>query len=245
MERSRIPSSLFTTHALPETERFTAWRESVGVFLDAQLDARTDGTEFAGDIESYLLDDIVISRPRANGQKFDRGSRRIARDGMDHYMIQLFAYGGTEISLGQRTVRAERRIVGFDLGEVLDSVNSDFDIICAVVPRVRLAPLLARPDSLQAAVPSGEGGARLLAEFIPNLFESLPDLAPQQTGSAARGLTELIATAFNGEALLRTTRRRLRATRLNEKRRPSSRTRSGNRRSMQTKWRPRWACLDQ
>ena len=199
MERSRIPASFFRTQTLSHTERFGAWRESVGVFLDAQLDSRTDAAGFVGDVESYLLDDIVISRPRANGQKFDRGSRRIACDGIDHYMIQFFAHGGTEVSLGRRTVRAERRIVGFDLGEVLDSFNSDFDIICAVVPRARLAPLLARPDSLQAVVPSGEGGARLLADFIPNLFDTLPDLALEQTGSAARALTELIATAFNGE----------------------------------------------
>lgn len=199
VERSRIPASFFRTQTLPHTERFGAWQESVGVFLDAQLDPRSDASDFAGDVESYLLDDIVISRPRANGQKFDRGSPRIARDGIDHYMIQFFAHGGTEMAMGRRSLRAERRVVGFDLGEVLDSVNSDFDIICALVPRARLAPLLARPDSLQGAMPSNDGGGKLLADFIPNLFVGLPDLSPQQTGSAARALTELIATAFNGE----------------------------------------------
>lgn len=199
MERSRVPASFFRTQTLPRAERFDAWRESVGVFLDAQLDPRSDAAAFAGDVESYLLDDIVISRPRANGQKFDRGSRRIARDGLDHYMIQLFVRGGTDIALGRRTLAAERALIGFDLGETLDSFNSDFDIICALVPRARLAPLLGKPDSLQGAVPPADGGGRLLAEFLPNLFDSLPDLAPLQTGSAARALTELIATAFNGE----------------------------------------------
>jgi AraC-like DNA-binding protein len=201
VERSRIPASFFRTQTLPHAERFGAWRESVGVFLDTRLDARTDHAMFAGDVESYLLEDIVISRPRANGQKFDRASRRIARDGMDHYMIQLFVRGGTDIALGRRILKAERRIVGFDLGEVLDSFNSDFDIICALVPRARLSPLLARPDSLQAEVPSAGGGGKLLAEFMSNLFDSLPDLLPQQTGSAARALSELIATAFNADAI--------------------------------------------
>ncbi|MBV9990855.1 MAG: helix-turn-helix domain-containing protein [Alphaproteobacteria bacterium] len=200
VERSRIPASFFRTQTLPEAERFAAWRESVGVFLEARLDGRADPAAFAGDVESYLLDDIVISRPRANGQKFDRPSGCIARDGLDSYMIQLFVRGGTEMALARRSLQAEKQLVGFDLGETLDSVNSDFDIICAVVPRARLAPLLVRPDSLQGAIPSDEGGGRLLAEFIPNLFGGLPDLAPQQTGSAARALTELIATAFNGES---------------------------------------------
>ena len=198
VERSRIPASFFRTQNLPRAERFAAWHESVGVFLGSSLDSRTDAEQFSGDVESYLLDDIVLSRPRAGGQKFDRASGRIARDGIDHYMIQLFVRGGTEVSFGRRTVQGERRIIGFDLGEVLDSFNSDFDIICAVVPRARLAPLLAHPDSVQAVMPSAEGGGRLLAEFIPQLFDALPDLIPNQTGSAARALTELIATAFNG-----------------------------------------------
>jgi AraC-like DNA-binding protein len=201
VERSRVPASLFRTQNLPHAERFGAWRESVGVFLDAGLDARSDSANFIGDVESYLLDDIVISRPRANGQKFDRGSRRIARDGIDHYMIQLFVRGGTDIATGRRSVEAQQRIVGFDLGDVLDSFNTDFDIICALIPRSRLAPLLMRPDSLQAAMPSAGGGGKLLAEFLSNLFDALPDLAPQQTGSTGRALSELIATAFNGETM--------------------------------------------
>lgn len=198
--RSRLPASFFRTDALPPAERFAAWRESVGVFLDSRLVPQDDAEHFNGDVESYLLDDIVISRPRANGQKFDRPSRRIARDGLDHYMIQLFVHGNTDIALARRSLHgAERRIVGFDLGDVLDSFNADFDILCAVVPRARLAPLLDRPDSLHTQMPSLEGGGgALLANFLPNLFDSLPDLAAAQAGSAGRALVELIATAFNG-----------------------------------------------
>lgn len=198
--RSRLPASFFRTDALPPAERFAAWRESVGVFLDSRLVKQDDAEHFNGDVESYLLDDIVISRPRANGQKFDRPSGRIARDGLDHYMIQLFVHGSTDIELGRRSLHgAERRIVGFDLGDTLDSFNADFDILCAVVPRARLAPLLDRPDSLHTQMPSlACGGGALLGDFLPNLFDSLPDLAGSQAGSAGRALIELIATAFNG-----------------------------------------------
>ncbi len=198
--RSRLPGSWFRTHELPPEQRFEAWRESVGVFLQARLAPQDDTARFNGDIESYLLDDIVLSRPRANGQKFDRPSGRIARDGLDSYMIQLFVRGHTEISLGRRSVHGpERRIVGFDLGDTLDSYNGDFDILCAIVPRARLAPLLTHPDSLHTAIPATEeGGGGLLANFLPNLFDSLPDLAPAQSETAGRALLELIATAFNG-----------------------------------------------
>ena len=169
-------------------------------FFRHGLRRRDDPTLFNGDVESYLLGDIVLSRPRANRQKFDRPSGRIARDGLDSYMIQLFVRGQTEIALGRRSVRGpERKIVGFDLGDTLDSQNDDFDILAVLVPRARLAPLLTHPDSLHTAIPSTEsGGGGLLANFLPNLFDSLPDLALSQSESAGRALIELIATAFNG-----------------------------------------------
>jgi AraC-like DNA-binding protein len=198
--RSRLPGSWFRTHDLPPEERFAAWRESVGVFLQTRLAPQDDPTLFNGDVESYLLGDIVLSRPRANRQKFDRPSGRIARDGLDSYMIQLFVRGNTEISLGRRSVRGpERKIIGFDLGDTLDSHNDDFDILAVLVPRARLAPLLTHPDSLHTAILSTEeGGGGLLANFLPNLFDSLPDLALSQSETAGRALVELIATAFNG-----------------------------------------------
>jgi AraC-like DNA-binding protein len=200
VERARIPASFFHTDTLAPDERFAAWRESVGVFLESRLSPQADPARFHGNVESYLLDDVVLSRPRAGGQKFDRPSGRIARDGIDHYMIQLFVRGNTDISLARRRLHGgEKRIVGFDLGEVLDSFNADFDILCVIVPRARLAPLLDRPDSVHTQMPSPEsGGGHLLAEFLPTLFETLPDLAPSQSASASRALTELIATAFNG-----------------------------------------------
>lgn len=198
--RARVPASYFHTGDLAPDERFAAWRDSVGVFLDARLAPLEDPARFRGDVESYLLDDTVLSRPRAGQQKFDRPSARIARDGIDHYMIQLFVRGSTDIALGRRALHGEeKRIVGFDLGDTLDSFNAEFDIICAVVPRARLAPLLDKPDSLHAQMPSPDsGGGHLLAEFLPSLFESLPDLVPGQSASASRALIELIATAFNG-----------------------------------------------
>jgi AraC-like DNA-binding protein len=196
--RASLPASLFRTHALPPAERFATWRDSVNVFLDCRLDARSDAFGFNGQVESYLLDDLMLSRCTAGLQKFDRPSLKIARDDIDHYMIQLFLRGHTDMRLGRRNVRGAR-IVGFDLADVLDSVNADFDLLCVLVPRARLAPLIRHPDGLQGSMPVTEDGAGgLLANFLKDLFEILPALAPSQAPGAARALIELIATAFDG-----------------------------------------------
>ncbi len=196
--RALLPASLFRTHALPHANRFEAWRESIGVFLDCSLDPRTEALDFNGQVESYLLDDLMLSRCTANHQKFDRPSLKIARDDIDHYMIQLFLTGGTEMKLGRRSI-GSTRLIGFDLADVLDSFNADFDLLAVLVPRARLDPLLRFPDSLHGTMPVTEDGAGgLLANFLRDVFDLLPALAPVQAAGIARALIELIAAAFNG-----------------------------------------------
>jgi AraC-like DNA-binding protein len=196
--RALLPASLFRTHALPHEDRFQAWRESVGIFLDCRLDPRSDTGDFNGQVESYLLDDLMLSRCTANHQKFDRPSLKIAHDDIDHYMVQFFLTGGTEMRLGRRSL-GSTRLVGFDLADVLDSFNADFDLLAVLVPRARLAPLLRFPDSLNGTMPLTEDGAgALLANFLKDVFETLPALTPAQAEGTARALIELIASAFNG-----------------------------------------------
>ncbi len=201
--RALLPASLFRTHGLPHQDRFRAWRESVGVFLDCRLDPHGDAGDFNGQVESYLLDDLMLSRCTANHQKFDRPSLKIARDDIDHYMVQLFITGGTEMRLGRRNIGGTR-IVGFDLADVLDSFQHRFSIwLCRVLVRAK-ARLQRRcchrfPDSLHGTVPLTEDGAgALLANFLKDVFEILPALAPVQAAGVARALIELIAAAFNG-----------------------------------------------
>lgn len=199
---ARLPASLFRTHGLSHAERFPAWRESVGIFLDSSMPGGRDAAAFSGQIESYLLDDVVLSRVAAGAQKFDRASPRIARDSLEHYMVQVFLGGDVEMALRTRSLRAGAgRVIGFDLGDVLDSVNSEFDLLCAIIPRARLSPLLAHPDSLHASMPATEsGGGALLANFFKDLFAIAPGLSPAEAVTAARAFCELIATAFNGAA---------------------------------------------
>jgi AraC-like DNA-binding protein len=191
---------MFRTHALSPTQRFAAWRESVGVFLEANTLSGADTGPFNGSVESYLLDGVMLSRCTAGRQKFDRPSARIARDSIDHYMVQLFLRGAVEMKTGRRgLLGTPAHIVGFDLGEVLDSVNSDFDLLCVVIPRARLAPRLTHPDSLHGVMPLLESGAGcLLANFLRDLFRILPGLVPVQAETTAGALLDLIATAFNG-----------------------------------------------
>jgi AraC-like DNA-binding protein len=196
---SKLPASLFTTDALPAADRFAAWRESIGVILDARVGSPDAPLAFNARVESYLFDDVMLARSSFSAQKFDRSIVRIAQDSIDHYMIQYFLTGHLEMELGRRSLRAERPLVAFDLTEAMDSYDSDCDFLCIMIPRRRLAPMLVAPDALQGARVDPESGAgRLLTNYLITLFSVAPTLSPGEGSIAARTLLDLVALAFNG-----------------------------------------------
>jgi AraC-like DNA-binding protein len=199
---ARLPHTWFSTTELNPELRHEGWRRTVGVCLDSSLSCHEAPAEFSATIEGYLLEDIVFSRPQASCQKFDRTSLRIARDGIDHYMIELFFAGHTEMKVHGRIVRnTPGQIVCFDLGDTLDSFNSEFDVICIFVPRARLSPLLVRPDSLHGAMPDVDSGpGLLLSSYLRTLYQALPTLSPSDAPAAANALLQLTAAAFNSAA---------------------------------------------
>ena len=198
-DRSIAPASLFSTHALPANERFDAWRESMNVFLSSSLNSDREIDSFVGEIESYLIDDVMLSRGIASRQKYDRPIPKIAADGLDHYMIQVFLEGGCTLRMRNRDVQSlPGQAIAFDLGEVMDSFNTSFDVLCVVVPRARLAPLLSAPDNIQGCIPDPEGGAgKMLADFISSLYLVAPKLNNDEAQGAVRALLEMIAAAYN------------------------------------------------
>lgn len=196
--RRLTPSSLFLTHALAPHLRFEAWRDSVGVFLQCSLLPIDDPDSFNGRVESYLLDGLVLSRPSANRQKFDRPAELIARDGMDAYMIQLVMRGGIDMHRGGRRLeRSAGQVVAFDCGEVLDSVNSDFDLIALVVPRVRLADRLTHPDAVHGEALARSAFGTLVARHMADVFAVAPCLDAPEAATVAEGLLDLLAAGFN------------------------------------------------
>lgn len=200
--RSKIPATRFTTDHLAPDERFDAWRDSIGVFLDARLPS-TGASTFHANVEGYLLEDVFLSRCKAGTQKFDRPAAKIAQDSIDHYMIQLVLAGRIDMDhAGHHLVAPTGGLIAFDLSDVMDTFNSDFDVLSIIVPRRRLAPLLANPDDQQGAQVSPEtGSGKLLANYLVTLFSVASTLTQAEASLAARSLLDLVALAFNGAAL--------------------------------------------
>ncbi|MBF0186771.1 MAG: helix-turn-helix domain-containing protein [Magnetococcales bacterium] len=194
-----LEHSYFTTSHLKQSTQFDAWRDSIGVMFDVRLDTASEDSGFHALTDSYLLDSMMLTRCAAGRQKFDRKSVRIARDGIDHYMIQLFVKGRVEMRVaGKQMVGPTRSIVGFDLGDTLDSVNTDFDLLSAFIPRRELAPLLRYPDNVPGTmVDTAQGEGKLLADFMEAVFRAAPTLSRDAGPSVASSLIHMVAAALN------------------------------------------------
>ncbi|HZP76871.1 MAG TPA: helix-turn-helix domain-containing protein [Pseudolabrys sp.] len=201
--QAKLPASLFHTSALPAAERFSAWRESISVMMDVRLPQTAASHDFNARVESYLFDDIMLARCAAGAQKFDRSSIKFARDSIDHYMIQLFISGHVDMTHRRRDFRCKAgTVICFDLTDVMDTFNSDFDLLSVIVPRRRLAPLLTDPDTLQGVMVDPESGTgTLLTNYLLTLFSAAPRLTPEEASIAGRSLLDMLAMAFNRAAV--------------------------------------------
>lgn len=191
--------SLFDTRVIAASQRFGAWRESIGVIFDVNPGQTYAPEEFDARVESLMFDGLVMNRCQSRAQSFDRPVSRFAADGLDHYMIQLLLRGGVTMSRGRRTLRAPTgAIIGFDLADVLDSANDDFDVLSLFIPRRRLAPLLTHPDSLHGnMIDTRTGAGRLLADYLKSVYQTAPQMEEAECAVTAEVLLRLISMAFN------------------------------------------------
>lgn len=200
--RAGLPASFFHTDRLSPVDRFGAWRRSISVFIDVAPAGDDGGEPFTASVESYLVDGIMLARCAAGQQKFTRSTAKFAHDAIDHYMIQLFIKGGFDMRRGRQHIHGTAgHVVAFDCADVLDSANSDFDLLAIFIPRRRLASLLHRPDSLHGVCPDPESGAgRMLTGYCLDLYMNAPWLDGRDARVMADMLVMLVAQAMNNTA---------------------------------------------
>lgn len=172
--RDRIPSSRFTTASLAPEVRFDAWRESIDVIFETVLDDNRAPPIFDAAITSYLLDTLMLSRCVSRVQNFSRSPLKVAADGLDHYMLQIYRRGTASTRLGRRDVLARPGdVFVIDLAASYDAVHPDYENFTLVVPRALIADQLERPDSQHCRViPAAAPLARLFREMVSTVYET-------------------------------------------------------------------------
>jgi AraC-like DNA-binding protein len=199
----KLPRSLFTTEQVRPRDQFDAWHESISVIFETSPlpEVRTDAG-FAASVDAYHLGGLMVTRVDFDGQQFQRDRRKITLDGLDHYLVQLYATGGLTGSADDR----ERVLGGGDV-QILDLTRTNLTharsstTIGVIVPRETLGAALSDTNDLHGLVLRGRAGTGgLLADYMRSLSTRADAITQGDAPSIARATTDMIAACFRSTA---------------------------------------------
>lgn len=194
-----VPRAVFSVDDVPEHERFEVWKESISCIFDVDADADTRREDFFAAVDASMFGPVMVARTTSRGQRWERSSSTIARDGMDHYMIQLYETGGQRLSTGGAEL--EQPIGGllvYDLSRTVEARSGTFTNLSLIVPRGMLAETLVAPDdrhmqSLSAAEPM----VAMLRDHMLSLTRLSPRMSAAQAAAVVPATVALTAACLN------------------------------------------------
>ncbi len=196
-----VESSFFTTHGLPSEQRLPLWRESISTIFDITPPASMAAHQFNARLSSYLVNNqIMLSKCQTGAQRFERTPLRIARDGLDYFLLQTHVSGSQEITRAGRRQRSRHGdLMIIDLAGRHDAEATDFTNLSLVVPRHLLAPHLNQPDSQGGRIIRGEDALTTLAvNHMKMLTQTIARMTPCQAEQIIEPTLLLMASALNG-----------------------------------------------
>ncbi|MGZ5049877.1 MAG: helix-turn-helix domain-containing protein [Methylobacter sp.] len=200
MESPAIPSVHIDLSCIDTKDRYNVWKEQISVIFDSALTPEDQQKPFNARLTTYHLSSILLSSVSSVRQHFNRDLKRIAQDGLDHFLIQVYTAGSTSgqwCKHNNSTVRSGDVFL-LDLSQPIQSLASDFSCLTLTVPRHLMSAKLPEPERQHGRVlPRENTLAKLLAEHLNTLYLSSPALNPAETDSAAEGVLSLVGAYFN------------------------------------------------
>jgi AraC-like DNA-binding protein len=202
-EAAKLPFSLFTTSHLRPRDQFDAWHESIKVIFDVAppADHQPDGG-FAATVRGWHLGGLLVSAVDFDGQRFVRDRRKTIADGLDHYLVQLYATGGLVGEAGDHG----RVLQGGDV-QILDLTQSNITqaapsgTVAIVVPRETLDQALPAPGDLHGLILRGHSGmGGLLGDYMRSLVARADSMTVAEAPLVAQATTDMIVACFQSTA---------------------------------------------
>ncbi|MDP3231089.1 MAG: helix-turn-helix domain-containing protein [Acidovorax sp.] len=195
-----LPSTLFQTDQLAEDARFEAWRSSISVVFDVAPLAVQPMGSFDATVKATHLGSLLVGDLHFAEQQFLRAQPRVARDGLDHYLVQWYRTGGF---VGQCDGSTDVEVSGgdiviLDLGRTLRTFARRSHVMTLIVPRELIHEAMGVRDSdLHGTVlraHSALGG--LLSDHLLSLQHRLPGIALDDSPAVARASVQMLAACL-------------------------------------------------
>lgn len=195
----KIPSTLFTTEVIEERERESTYRQSIGVFFDVDH-IEHENRGFHARIQGYLLSEVMLVDCQTLAQNFYRQSQMIARDSVDHIVIQAFLEGRTtNLSDPDNIVGHTGNLVVIDGTRPWEAYNTDFRNLSLIIPRRLIKDKLNDENAHHGRIlnPKQNPFAALLRDHMLSLHQSADELKAEFAHALVAPCVELAAAALN------------------------------------------------
>lgn len=194
-----IPSTLFSTDFLSPVDRMEAYRESIGVVFDVD-NINSGGLDFTASMESFLLNEIMLVETETVAQNFFRTPATLARNSMDHFVIQLFLDGFTAFKKdGEYKICDTSSLVVIDTSRPWFAFNPHFRNLSLVIPRRLLDKKLWHYDSHYGRLLNSADNpfVEILENHILNLFQVLDKIRNDKSQKIMAHTVDLVISTLN------------------------------------------------
>ena len=189
----------FSLESVAPARRFEVWRESIACIFDVE---RTGGRDdFDASLETRAMGPLMMAHTWSRALEWRRSPMTVARDGLDHYMIQFYARGTQACAWsGGEVEMPDEGFLVYDLSREMEAVSTDMANISLLLPRSLLAGLLRLPDNQHMRVVSGDRPlAALLRSHLEAIWRQPDELDERQMKQLADSTAQLVAACLDGE----------------------------------------------
>lgn len=198
LSMTSLPESRFDTRSLPSRIGLDMWQEQISVLFDARVQ-KADQDGFFASVHAWLIDDVGIGHVRGSAQQFSRSRHKIARDGMDGYVLQFYSRGES-MSRDDYSVARPADLYLIDMAQPLATVTTEHAQLSIAVPRRLLSPLLKNPDDCHELVlPARLPLVCLLRDTCASLAQNLGNMSTGTARLALPSILQLAAAVVNAE----------------------------------------------
>ncbi len=194
-----IPKTLFSTDFYSPRDRMEAYRDSIGVVFDVD-NINLDNREFSASLESYLLNEIMLVETETVAQNFFRTPVTLARNNLDHFIIQLFFDGFTAFKKdGEYSICDSSSLVVIDTSRPWYAFNPHFRHLSLVVPRRLIESSLWNYNSHHGRLLSSQTNpfVEVLENHILNLYQSLDKVRDDKSPKVMAHTVDLVISTLN------------------------------------------------
>lgn len=197
--RSKLPASIFDTRDFLDKDKYESFKDSISVVFD--VEGAEKAANFEASIKTYLMRELMLIEASTNAEQlFKRTAQAIAKDGLDHYLIQIFYEGYTAATRSKNEIVCDfGKIIVIDTSRPWEAFNGAFKNLTLTVPRRLLAPRLIDADAHHGQIldPAKSPFAQVFYDYLISMKNSVDKMSACEVTCLTDPGLDLLSAAMN------------------------------------------------